>query len=163
MKIKNVVQIGLLIALQVILSRFFSIATPIVKISFGYLPIALIAMMYGPVYSSLAGGVSDLIGALLFPIGPYFIGFTISAFITGLIFGVFFYGNYRSLSKTAIGVVANALCVTLLLNSLWIWMLYDKAFIPIVASRIIQVLVIAPIQIGTIYYSGKYVQKLNKY
>ena len=42
----------------------------------------------------LVFGLTDYIGAHLFPFGEYFVGFTISAIIKGLIYGVFLYpGN----------------------------------------------------------------------
>ena len=52
--VKKLIQISLLIAIEVILTRFCSINTPIVRIGFGFLPIAIIAMMYGP----LSAGIS---------------------------------------------------------------------------------------------------------
>ena len=54
--VKKLIQISLLIAIEVILTRFCSINTPIVRIGFGFLPIAIIAMMYGP----LSAGISFL-------------------------------------------------------------------------------------------------------
>ena len=46
--VKKLVEISLLIALEVILTRFCSINTATLRIGFGFLPIAIIAMMYGP-------------------------------------------------------------------------------------------------------------------
>ena len=73
------VQVAALIAIEIVLSRFCSIATPIVKIGFGFVPIAVCGMLYGPVWAGVAGGAADLLGAVLFPIGAYFPGFTLSA------------------------------------------------------------------------------------
>ena len=39
--VKKLIQISLLIAIEVILTRFCSIQTPIVRIGFGFLPIAI--------------------------------------------------------------------------------------------------------------------------
>lgn len=75
--IKILVSVSALIALEVILSRFLSIATPVVKIGFGFVPIAVCAMLYGPIWAGAAGALADFLGATLFPIGAYFPGFTL--------------------------------------------------------------------------------------
>ena len=45
-KVRKITTIALLIAVEILLSRFLSIATPIVKIGFSFLPIAMIAMQW---------------------------------------------------------------------------------------------------------------------
>ena len=42
---RRLAQVALLIALSIILSRFCSISTPIVKIGFSYLPIVITAVL----------------------------------------------------------------------------------------------------------------------
>ena len=46
---KKLVTMGLLVALQIILSRFFSINAWNFKIGFSFLPIAVAGMLFGPV------------------------------------------------------------------------------------------------------------------
>lgn len=86
---KRMVQVAMLIAVEIVLSRFLSIPTPITKISFAFLPVAIIAMLYGPVYAGIAAALADFIGAMLFPTAPFFAGFTLTAFLTGVIYGLF--------------------------------------------------------------------------
>lgn len=69
--IRTITHVAALIAIEIVLSRFCSIATPIVKIGFGFVPVAVCAMLYGPVWAGAAGGLGDFIGAILFPIGGY--------------------------------------------------------------------------------------------
>jgi len=90
-KLKDIAIIALLIAMEVILTRFLSIQTPVVRIGFGFLPIVIVAMLYGPVYAGAAAAMADLLGAMLFPIGPYFPGFTFTAFLIGAVYGLFLY------------------------------------------------------------------------
>ena len=53
----------------------------------------LSAIILGPKYSTVLAGLADLIGALLFPFGSFFIGYTISALLTGLVYGLFLYNK----------------------------------------------------------------------
>ena len=62
--VKKLVEISLLIALEVILTRFCSINTATLRIGFGFLPIAIIAMMYGPLSAGVAYALGDLLGMI---------------------------------------------------------------------------------------------------
>lgn len=81
-KLKKIILSGLLLALLIVLDRFISIKTLYLQVSFSFLPIALAAILLGPKYSTLIAGLGDLIGAILWPFGEYFIGFTlVDAFV----------------------------------------------------------------------------------
>ncbi|MBK5246006.1 MAG: ECF transporter S component [Peptostreptococcaceae bacterium] len=47
-KVTRLITIGLFIALEIILTRFLSINTPFIRIGFGFLPVAMLGIMYGP-------------------------------------------------------------------------------------------------------------------
>ena len=76
-KTKKIIITSLLLALLIILSHFFSIKTPILKISFAFIPISICAIWLGSKWTTLLCVLGDIIGAILFPIGPYFVGYTI--------------------------------------------------------------------------------------
>jgi ECF transporter S component (folate family) len=143
---KTLVQVSLLIALEIVLSRFLSIATPIVKIGFGFVPIAVCAMLYGPVLAGAAGGLADFIGAILFPIGPYFPGFTLSAALTGAVFGVFLYRRENKWRYLAAAVCINCLVISLGLSTFWIHALYGTPLDKLIPARALQNLIMIPIQ-----------------
>ena len=88
-KIKKIVLSSMLLAMLIILSRFISIKTDILVISLSFIPIMMSAIWLGYKYSMLIALLGDLIGAILFPFGPYFPGFTLSAAISGTIYGIF--------------------------------------------------------------------------
>ena len=56
-------QVAVLLAMEVMLSRFFSIATPVTKFSFAFVPLAICGALFGPVYGGIMGGLADLLGA----------------------------------------------------------------------------------------------------
>jgi len=145
--VRILVNISMLIALEVVLSRFCSIATPLVKIGFGFVPIAICAMLYGPAWAGVAGGLSDIIGATLFPIGAYFPGFTLSAALTGVVFGLFLYkrqGNWAQLSGA---VIINCLAISLLLSTFWLTIITGSPFIALLPTRIVQNIIMISVQL----------------
>lgn len=143
---KKITVIALLIAVEIVLSRFLGVSTPIMKISLSFIPLSLTAMLYGPFYCAFAAAAADLIGALLFPVGMYFPGYTVTAFFTGFSYGFFL---YKSKTKWA-GIIAAAavvnLCWRLGLNSFWVYMTTGKAVAAIMLPRIMKNLLMIPIE-----------------
>ena len=88
-KMKKIILSALLLALTIVLSRFLSFNTSLLSIGFSFVPMILAAIWLGPKYAAIICGLADLIGALLFPFGTYFPGFTVSAGLSGLIYGIF--------------------------------------------------------------------------
>lgn len=153
---RRMVQTALLISLEIILTRFCSITTPIVRIGFGFLPVALIAILYGPVYAGIAATVSDFLGAMLFPpIGGFFPGFTLTAFLTGVAYGVFLYKRPQTLPRIICCVLVLTLFLQLGLNTVWVWMMTGKAIMMILPSRLIQNALMFPVQIAGVYLAGR--------
>lgn len=140
---------AILIALQVVLSRFLSIPTPIFKIGFSFVPVVIAARLYGVWGSAVVYGLGDLIGALLFPTGAYFPGFTVSAVLSGIIYGIFLKGK-SNLPRAALAVGLNQLLCSFLLNSLWVSMITGNPYSSMLATRWISSLGMAVVQIITI-------------
>ena len=167
-KIKRIVISGLLLALLIVLSRFVSIKTQILVISFSFIPIIMSAIWLGPKYSTLIAMLGDLIGALLFPFGTYFIGYTISQALTGLVYGMFLYkkGEELSTKELLIRLTISSLIVLILINvfltSLWIHIQYGKAYIVIMTGRIVAQICMFPIQLIVIYALEKYTRPIVK-
>lgn len=76
-KLKKIILSGLLLAILIVFDRFISIKTMYLQVSFSFLPIMIAAIILGPKYSTAIAAIGDLIGALLWPFGAYFVGFTI--------------------------------------------------------------------------------------
>ena len=109
------------------------------------MPIAVAAILYGAVPAAIVAALGDFVGAILFPIGAYFPGFTLTAALTGVVLGLFLHKKQTALR--ILGAVAvNQLALSLLLNTLWISILYGSPFGPLFLTRIVQTLVLAPVQ-----------------
>lgn len=145
-KLKGLVQVSLLIAMEIVLSRFMSISTPIMRIGFGFVPVAICAIMFGPIWAGIAGATADFLGATLFPIGTYFPGLTLSAALVGIVFGLFLYKRKEGWLPLAGAVAINCLIISLLLNTYWLTILMGKGFMVLLPVRIVQNLIMIPIQ-----------------
>lgn len=167
-KTKKMILSALMLTLSIVLSRFLSIKTPLLAISFNFVPILLSAIWLGPKYTVIISGLADLIGAILFPFGEFFIGFTISAILSGLIYGFILYKKEGELSKKqllirlVIATLIATLIVNLLLNTLWLVIMYDKAFIALLITRAIKELIMIPIQIVTMFLLVQALQPITK-
>ena len=146
--IRLIVIMSLFITMEVILTRFLSIQTPIVRIGFTFLPIAISAMMFGPMVSGVAAAMADVLGMMLFPIGgAYFPGFTLTAFLSGAIYGILLYKKSKSFLRISIAVVIISVFVNLGLDTVWLYILTNRAFLAILPARIMKCLITIPIQI----------------
>ncbi len=141
-----IVMAGVLIALHVVLSRFCSINAWNLKIGFAIVPIYIAACFYGPVFAGVVGALGDFMGAILFPIGAYFPGFTLTCFLTGILLGALLHKK-RNIPRILFAVLVNELILGLLVNTMWISVLYGSPFVPLVATRMIQCTIMIPVEV----------------
>ncbi|WP_206459737.1 folate family ECF transporter S component [Anaerovorax sp. IOR16] len=140
---KNLLLITLFATISIVLTRFLAFYLPFlgfnsVRISLGNIPLMLAGFLLGPLSGAITGILSDLIGATLFPAGPYFPGFTLTACLTGFLPG---------LLKSIIGGQMkwkNVLLITLLtegvcsigLNTLWLSILFGTSYLALLFPRV---------------------------
>lgn len=144
--LKLMVIVALLTAVQIVISRLFSISLWNLKIGFGFVPVMLAGIFFGPLAGGLVGGLSDLIGALLFPIGPYFPGFTLTAALSGAMFGWVLHKRH-SFARVCGVVLFNQLVLGLLVNSFWISVLYGSPYFGLLLSRLVQYAILVPVEV----------------
>lgn len=160
----RVVMMALLIALQVVLSRFLSINLQFLKIGFSFVPLMFAGYMYGAAGGVIVAATSDLIGALLFPSGPFFPGFTATAALSGFIYGLAFGGKCTTL-KIAVGVTIEQTVCGLLLNTWWLTLLYHSSFKALILTRVWQIVVMMFVEIvfAEIFFRRlNFIEKLKK-
>lgn len=170
-KNKKIILAGLLLAMSIVLSRFLSIKTPIVTISFSFVPTILCAIWLGPKWTILVSILSDLIGATLFPFGSFFIGYTVTTAVAATIYGFLLYqkeeDTYRNkqfIVRLIIAVILVTVICNIGLNTLWLNITTGKAFMVLLASRIVKELVMVPIKIVMMLFLESVLRKpFNKY
>ena len=153
--------LALLTAVEIVLSRFLSINAWNIKIGFSFVPIVIAAILYGPVTAGVVGALGDFIGALLFPIGAYFPGFTATAFLMGVVFGLFLHKE-QSLKRTVSAVLINQFILGLFVNSFWISILYGSPYGPLLATRVVQAALLTVVQIVTTQAIIKVIPRFRK-
>ena len=157
----RLVLMAMLAAVQIVLSRFFSINLWNLKIGFAFVPIALAGMLLGPVGAGLTGMVADIIGATLFPSGSFFPGFTLTAFVTAFGYG-FFLQKKQTMGNILAAVLFSEIVGTILLNTLWISILYGAPFIAVLIPRVGQAVGMGVVEIIVIKLLARYVPHLKK-
>ncbi|MBQ9826823.1 MAG: folate family ECF transporter S component [Firmicutes bacterium] len=165
---KMLVTLAMLLALEIVLSRFLSIQTPITRIGFGFVPLVLAGILFGPVPAAIVAVLADLLGALLFPTGPYYPPLTITSLLVGLTYGFFLY-KVSFDKKTASDWVRIVLCAVvrqgvwaLLLQSYWLSLLYGITYKQCLATRVPQVLILCAVEIVFIPVLVKVADMLKK-
>lgn len=151
--VKSVSVVGFLVAMEIILARF-SIHTWNLKIGFSFIPIVVAAIFYGPVAGGLVGAIGDVVSAILFPVGAYFPGFTLTAFLTGAVFGWFFRKKVTVLNVVLSVLVVQGL-ISQVMNTYWISFLYGSPFGPLFVTRMYQTAAMSGVQIVSILLMDK--------
>ena len=158
-KTTRLVLLALLIALNIVLVRFGAIYLgPAIRVSFGFIPIVIMGILFGPMFAACGAGIADFIGAIVFPTGgAYFPGFTLSAILTGYIYGKMLYGKKLSIKRIVISNLLVIMFVQLFMNSIWLSLILDKAFVVLVTSKVIKSLLMLPIESLMIFLTYKYI------
>lgn len=148
--VQRLVRVALLVALIMILQNYLGIHTAYFKIGFAFVPIAVCALLYGPLWAGGAAAAADFLGWVVYPVGPYFPPLTLTAFLTGVIFGLCLKGRGGSWRSIVAAVAINQVLVGMLANTWFLSLLYNTAFPVIFVTRIPQFLILIPVQIAVL-------------
>jgi ECF transporter S component (folate family) len=140
--------LALLTAMQIILARYLVIpVSESLRFSMSFIPVVIAARRFGIVGGMTVYGIGDFLGAIIFPSGgAFFPGFTVTAVVSGLIYGLFL-AKKGGILRIVLSVVVSQVVCTLLMNSYWLSVLMGSAFSAIFLSRIPQALIMSVLQI----------------
>lgn len=115
---------AMLIALQVVLGKL-SIGDPnILKISLSFIATALIGYYLGPWIGGLSMVINDLISNTILSSGSlFFPGYTFSAFVSGVIAGLFLYNQKITWQRVFVYEFFQILISNVIFNTLWIYLM----------------------------------------
>ena len=123
-------------ALAMILNQVASIDIgPYVRIGFSGIPNRLVDYLFGPVTGCLFSGILDVVKYFLKPSGPFFFGFTFNAMLASFMYGCFYYRKKLTIKRVLAAKFIVMLTVNVLLNTLWISMLYGKGIMVLLPAR----------------------------
>lgn len=148
---------GLLIAIMVVLSRILGFEWQFIKISFDFVPKIVMGMMFGPFWTGIGAVIADLIGMMLFAKAAFFPGFTLNAFLGGVIYGYFFYKKEVTWRNAFLCTVANTVLIGLILTPIWLAIMYNQPLTSWViwGPRLTKAILMLPIQTGLTYVVGR--------
>jgi len=151
---KSLVYLGIFTALSIILTRLASIRIPIggveaIRIGFGQLPVIMAGIYLGAGAGALVGGLADVLGFFLNPMGPYLPHFTLTAILHGLLPGLIFHYNSRSLRKRIFwSITIPQVTIGVFLTSYFLHSIFGIPWNILLLPRLIS----APIQISIYFY-----------
>ncbi len=138
-KTTTLVVCAAMIALEIILCRFVGFTSDAVRFSIDFLPIVVVGMICGPVWGAAAYAVGDLLGSLLFPMGPINPGITLVAALVGAVYGLVFYRRDLSGKRiylfTAVAA-AIVFIIKLLLTTFFLAWMYGAPYTGMMVTRI---------------------------
>lgn len=132
-------------ALSVVLGYFTLELGPYLKLGFSSIPNRLVDYLFGPVTGSLYGGMLDVLKYIAKPTGPFFPGFTFDAMLAGVLFGSIMYQRPITLKRVLAAKLAVILVCNVFFNTLWMSMLYGKAFMVLFPVRLFKNLIMWPV------------------
>lgn len=147
---KTLIFAALMIALRIALKSVSIYIAADLRISIEFLVNALGAMTFGPVVAIAGAAVSDTLGALLFPSGPYFFLFIFTEIAGSLVFALFFYRTRISVTKVILSRFCTNFFVNIVLQTpimyLYYQMMLGKNYKILNLPRMIKNLVLFPVE-----------------
>ena len=148
------------VAMSVVVCRFLGF-TPLdspVRFDFGFLPIAVIGEILGPVYSGVGYLVADVVGSFTqgYAPNPYI---ALCKLLSGVIMGIFFARGRTSLPRVIIAfLVINVVVDFLLMTPIFVFM-YGWTWGATFVTRAINAAITLPFRIITFYVLSKALKK----
>ena len=137
---------------------------PNLRISFGFLCNAAVGMLFGPAVGMMAGVCTDVLGYFAgnLTMGAYFPGWTLTAVVAGLFWGLWLYPRRVTVGR---GLGAKA-CINLFcnigLNTLWLTMTGGDAMGALLVLRVPKNLILLPIETVLLYFAMRMVLRLYR-
>lgn len=153
---RSLVVTALMIALSVILRLLGFPQDGVIRIEFGFLPIAFSAFLFGPFVGGISYVVADIVGTLFTGMTP-FLPITICKFFMGVIFGLFFYGREISIKKIIISNIIILILIDLIAMPICLLPISgNKGILIILIERCIVSLINIPLRISAIWLTFKH-------
>ena len=150
--LKSLVICGIMAALAVVLSFTGTIRIgSYIRIGLSGVPERMVNYLFGPVTGCVFGAMLDILEYLVSPTGAFFPGFTLSAALTGMIYGAFLYRRRLTVWSVLIPEILVRVFVNLFLNTLWLTILYGEGFFVLLPSRVLSNVIQIPFETALIY------------
>lgn len=144
---KTITLAAMLIALHTVLGKISFGSDNTVKFSIGFIGTILIGYYLGPWLGGVSLVLADLIKSTIFSSGStFFIGFTFSAGIAGIIAGAFLYQQKITWQRLFAYELVQILVSNIFFNTLWIHLMYKAPVIALLTVRVPKNVIMWPIE-----------------
>lgn len=143
--VNTVTVMAMFAAISVVLGYFTLVLGDYVKIGFSSIANQFVYYLFGPVAGSLFGGALDILKYIIRPTGAFFPGFTIGAMVGGALYGCFLYKRPISFMRVLAAELTVSIICNMLLGTLWLSMLYGKAFMALLPMRVFKNVIMWPV------------------
>ncbi|MCF0113741.1 MAG: folate family ECF transporter S component [Erysipelotrichaceae bacterium] len=146
-KTKNLAILGILIAMKIVVNASYIPLSESLRIKFVFLFNAVEGAIFGPAGALISGFLTDIIAYMINPAGAFFIGYTISTMLRGLVWALGLYQKKITVVRLVICKIINNVFISAILSSVWTTMLYSKGYIYYVTSSLIKNITLLPFEI----------------
>ena len=149
-----------MVALSVVFTRFIGYSpegTPL-RFELGFLPIAVAAYAFGPIYSALGYLTADVIGSFYSGYAPN-IWITLCQFLSGIIMGLMLHKKRCSPARVTATFTIIAVAIELLAKSPVFIFMYGWTVEYTLAMRALNAVINLPIRIITFYFLMRAIKK----
>lgn len=150
--VRTIVICGLLIALNCVLSIYSLNIGGYLKLSFGFVTLPAVSLLFGPITGCIVGAVQDIFSYIVRPTGAFMPIFSIISATSGLIYGMFLYRRKVSFIRTFLMNLVIVTVINTLFNSIAMAPLMSKGIVAYLPARIVKNLIALPIESVVLYY-----------
>ncbi|MBR4767451.1 MAG: folate family ECF transporter S component [Lachnospiraceae bacterium] len=148
--LKVLIVAALLTALRIAVKSLSIPIMPGLKITFGFIFNAAGSMIYGPVVAVATSAISDTLGAIMFPSGPYFFPYIFEEIAGGVLFALWYYRTNLSTLRVILGRLSVTVIVNFIISPVITIYYYEyvmgKSYVFFSLPRIIKNLALFPVQ-----------------
>lgn len=159
--LQSLVFLALLVAINIVLQKI-SFGPATLKVGLGFVGNIMLGYYFGAIWGGFGALISDLLSSAIFGVeGGFFPGFTLSAILAVVIYGLFLYYKPVKLWRVGIATILVTIIVNILLNTYWLHILYGINLKVAFLQRIIKELIVPWLQIVIGYIILKALQRIK--
>ena len=159
---RTLVFAALFVVLEVIFSQYLGLTLPTMRFSFTFAVMAICGYFFGWKMGMMIAVIADLIGMVLYPKGPFFIGFTIASGLAGAFHGLLYQKEGKDLTRWIVIVTILNVGVThILVNSYSLTFITDLPIMTLMIPRLIKAVIELPLTIIVLMIIMKQITKIK--
>lgn len=151
-KVNTLTTMAMFAAISVVLGYFTIVIGDYIKIGFSTIAGQVVYYLFGPVAGGCFGGALDILKYFIKPTGAFFPGWTFGAILAGILYGAILYKKPLTIWRVFTAELLVSLMCNVLLGTLWLNIMYGKAFLELFPLRALKSLIMWPVN-SMLFYS----------